>query len=100
MLDPLPNGIGISYLGPLPSIVEYHYIFKGRSYCIISNQMDKDEDKKEKEKGNISRDLRMIVGWISALKNTVRPSLQSLHLSPPGPLTLFFPLLPCKQPQQ
>jgi hypothetical protein len=48
MLDPLPNGI--SYLGPLPSIVEYHYIFKGRSYCIISNQMDKDEDKKEKKK--------------------------------------------------
>jgi hypothetical protein len=54
----------------------------------------------KKKEGNISRDLRMIVGWISALKNTVRPSLQSLHLSPLGPLTLFFPLLPYKQPQQ
>jgi len=48
MLDPLPNGI--SYLRPLPSIVEYHYIFKGRSDCIISNQMDKDEDKKKKRR--------------------------------------------------
>jgi hypothetical protein len=53
-----------------------------------------------KKRGNTSRDLRMIVGWISAMKNIIRPSLQSLHLSPLGPLTLFFPSLPYKQPKQ